>query len=162
MLRKSMVALLAIGAVALLTAESASARGGFGGGGYRAGGGMGGYRAVAIGGGYRVAGMRTGTFANNAWRTGFYPGYRPWRRYPVAAAAVVGAGLAYGAYPYGYYDAGYYNAGYYGNPYYPPYDEAGNYVYNAGGYYGDGGCTIIQRRIPTPYGWVLRPVQVCP
>ena len=122
---------------------------------------MGGYRAAAIGGGYRVAAVRTGTFANNAWRTGFYPGYRPWRQFPVAAAAVVGAGLAYGAYPYGYYDDGYYNAGYYGNGYYPPYDNEGNYVYNAGGYYGDGGCAIIQRRIPTPYGWVLRPVQVC-
>jgi hypothetical protein len=153
MLRKSMVALLAIAAAALLAADSASARGGYrGSGGFRAGIGM---------GGYRVAAMRTGTFANNAWRTGFYPGYRPWRRFPVAAAAVVGAGLAYGAYPYGYYDGGYYNAGYYGNGYYPPYDNEGNYVYNAGGYYGDGGCAIIQRRIPTPYGWVLRPVQVC-
>src|SRR5205085_7690451 len=147
--------------------------GGFGGGGFKGGGGYGGgfraagigmgggYRAAAIGGGYRVAAVRTGTFAGNAWRTGFYPGYRPWRRFPVAAAAVVGAGLAYGAYPYGYYDDAYYGNAYYNNAYYPPYDYDGNYVYNAGGYYGDGGCTIIQRRIPTPYGWVLRPVQVC-
>ena len=106
---------------------------------------MGGYRAAAVSGGYRVAAVRTGTFANNAWRTGFYPGYRPWRQFPVAAAAVVGAGLAYGAHPYGYYDD-HYNAGYYGNAYYRLYDSEGNYVYNAGGYYGDGGCTIIQRR----------------
>jgi hypothetical protein len=180
MLRKSMVALLAIAAAALLAPDTASARGGFGGfrggggfGGFRAAGiGMGnpGFRAAAIGGGYRVAGMRTGTFAQNAWRTGFYPGYRPFRRFPVAAAAVVGAGLAYGAYPYGYgdydngyYDNAYYSNGYYGNgnAYYPPYDYDGNYVYNSSGYYGDGGCTIVQRRIPTPYGWVLRPVQVC-
>ena len=175
MLRKSMVALLAMAAAALLAPDTASARGGFGGG-YRGGGfagggfraagiGMGnpGFRAAAIGGGYRVAGMRTGTFAGNAWRGGFYPGYRPWRRFPVAAAAVVGAGLAYGAYPYGYgyYDDAYYGNAYYNNAYYPPYDYEGNYVYNTGGYYGDGGCYIIQRRIPTPYGWVLRPVQVC-
>jgi hypothetical protein len=156
MLRKSMVALLGMAAVALLAPDTATARGGFGG-----------YRAAAVGGGYRVAGMRTGTFASNAWRSGFYPGYRPWRRFPVAAAAVVGAGLAYGAYPYssGYYDAGYYDnayySGYYGNAYYPPYDTEGNYVYNSGGYYGDGSCYIVQRRIPTPYGWVLRPVQAC-
>src|SRR5689334_12463818 len=173
MSRRSIVALLAIAAMALLVSEAASARGGFGG--YRGGGagfraagiGLGGagFRAASFGGGYRAVavapGLRDGTFAGNAWRAGYYPGYRPWRRFPVAAAAVVGAGLAYGAYPYGYYDDAYYNAGY-GNAYYPPYDEAGNYVYNAGGYYGDGGCTIIQRRIPTPYGWVLRPVQVCP
>lgn len=164
MLRKSILMLFALAALALLMPEEASARGmgGFrgGGGGFHAGGfraagvgiGGGGYRAAAIGGGYRV-----GTFANNAWRTGFYPGYRPWRRVaPVAAAAVVGAGLAYGAYPYGYYDDAYY-----GNAYYPPYDYDGNYVYDAGGYYGDGSCAVIQRRIPTPYGWVLRPVQVC-
>jgi hypothetical protein len=151
--------LFAVAAAALLVPEAASARGGFaGGGGFRAAG-------IGIGGGYRVAAVRTGTFAGNAWRTGFYPGYRPWRRFPVApvaAAAVVGAGLAYGAYPYGYYDDAYYGNGYYNSAYYPPYDYDGNYVYNAGGYYGDGGgCTIIQQPIPTPYGWVLRPVQVC-
>lgn len=142
MLRKSTVALLGIAVAALIAPDTASARGG----------------------GYRVAAVRTGTFASNAWRTGFYPGYRPWRRFPVApvpAAAVVG--LSYGAYPQGngHYDGGYYVPAYYGSAYYPPYDGNGNYVYNAGGYYGDGGCTIVQRRVPTPYGWVLRPIQVC-
>lgn len=136
MLRRSMIALSAIAALALLAPEEASARGG----------------------GHRAAAVRTGTFAHNAWRTGFYPGYRPWRRPPVAAAAVAGAGLAYGPWPYAY---GYSDNAWYGNTYYPPYDYDGNYVYDAGGYYGDGGCTIVQRRIPTPYGWVLRPVQVC-
>ena len=48
-----------------------------------------------------------------------------------------------------------------GYAYYPPYDVDGNYVYNAGGLYGDGSCYVIQRRIPTPYGWVLRPIQIC-
>jgi hypothetical protein len=171
MLRQSMIALCAMAAIALLAPQEALARGGFraGGGfggfhagGYRAAGiGMGGYRAASIGGGYRAAAIRTGTFANNAWRTGFYPGHRPWRRFPLAAAAVVGAGLAYGAYPYGYYDDGYYGNAYYDSAYYPPYDYDGNYVYNSGGYYGDGSCYVIQRRMPTPYVWVLRPVQVC-
>ena len=57
--------------------------------------------------------------------------------------------------------AGEYYDDYYADPYYAnyPYDSDGNFVYN-GGYYGTG-CTIIQRRTPTPYGWVLRPVQVC-
>ena len=137
MVRQTMVALGALAAITLLSPQEALARGG----------------------GYRVAAVRTGTLANNAWRTGFYPGYRPWRRVaPVAAAAVVGAGLAYGAYPYG---NGYYDAYYSGYPYYPPYDTVGNYVYNAGGIYGDGSCYVIQRRIPVPYGWVLRPVQIC-
>lgn len=105
--------------------------------------------------GHRTASVRTGTLAQNAWRTGFHPGYRPWRVpvAPVAAGVAVGAGLAYGAYPYGAYGGGY--------AYYPPYDVDGNYVYNAGGYYGDGSCNLIQRRIPTPYGWVLRPIKVC-
>ena len=68
---------------------------------------------------------------------------------------MVGAGLAYGAYPFGYYDD------YYAQPYYAnyPYNYNGNLIYN-GGYYGNG-CTVIQQRFPTPYGWVLRPVQVC-
>jgi hypothetical protein len=162
MLRKSMVALLAIAAAALLTADTASARGGFGGG-YRGGGvrvagvGMGGYRAAAIGGGYRVAGMRTGTFANNAGAPASiratarggdsrYCGGRGWCRTCLGhilwllRRRLLQRGLA-------------------GNGYYPPYDN-GSYVYNAGGYYGDGGCSSSSgafRRL-----WlVLRPVQVC-
>ncbi len=154
MSRQSIVALLAIAAMALLVSEAASARGGFGGyrgggGGFRAAGiGMGGagFRAASFGGGYRAVavapGLRGGTFAGNAWRAGYHPVYRPWRRFPVRKLIE-------------------FDDDYYGNAYYPPYDYDGNYVYNAGGYYGDGGCTIIQRRIPTPYGWVLRPVQVC-
>ena len=133
MIRRTMVALCATAASAGLVPDEAFARGG----------------------GHRTAAVRTGTFAANAWRTGFYPGYRPWRPIPVApvAAVAVGAGLAYGAYPNGTFGGGY--------AYYPPYDVDGNFVYNAGGYYGDGSCYLIQRRIPTPYGWVLRPIQVC-
>jgi hypothetical protein len=53
--------------------------------------------------------------------------------------------LGYGLYgPYGYSD-------YYDYPYYV----------SDGYYYGDGGCTIVQQRVLTPYGWRFRPVRVC-
>jgi hypothetical protein len=184
MLRKTMVALFAMASIAMLVPDVASARmgggmggggfrggGGFGGGGFRGGGigiGGGGFRAAAIGGGgfrtaaiggggFRAAGpmgFRGGTFAANSFRGGhFRPGFRH-RGFPFAAGAVIGAGLAYGAYDY--YDDGYYG---YGDAYYAsyPYDD---YGYGAG-YYGDGGCYVVRQRIPTAYGWVLQPVQVC-
>jgi hypothetical protein len=47
-------------------------------------------------------------------------------------------------YPYDYYD-------------YPYYDD---YAY-ADTYYDDGGCYVVRRRVATPYGWRIRPVQVC-
>jgi hypothetical protein len=177
MLRKMMVALFA------LVPDVASARGGFGGGGFRGGGGfhgggfrgggigMGGagFRAAAIGPGFRAGpavgfraagpvGFRGGTFAANSFRGGYYrPGFRH-RGYPYVAAAI-GAGLAYGAtYPYGY--GGYYDDSYYGNGYY-----ATSYPYGDGYYddyyYGTGGCVVLRKRVLTPYGWMLRPVQVC-
>ena len=155
MLRKTMVALFAIASIGILVPDVASARGGFGGG--RGGGGFhggGGFRAGGIGmggAGFRAAGpvgfraagpvgFRGGTLAANSFRGGFYrPGFRH-HRFPFAAAAVVGAGLAYGAgYPYGYYDDSYYDGGY---PYYP------NYPYNIEGkrftrrLLPDGGCYV--------------------
>jgi hypothetical protein len=168
MLRKTIVALFAIASIGMLAPDVASARGGFGGGGmggFRGGGGFGGFRgggigmggagfrAAAISPGFRTAafspGIRSGAFANSAFRGGhFRSGFRHHRGFPFAAAAI-GAGLAYGA--YGYYDDDYYYGGY-------PYDDG--YYYGAG-YYGDGGCYVVQQRVPTPYGWVLQPVQVC-
>ncbi|WP_338026091.1 hypothetical protein [Bradyrhizobium algeriense] len=56
----------------------------------------------------------------------------------------VGLGLGYGLYgPYGYYND--YDYGYYDDSY----------------YYGDNGCYIVRRSVLTPYGWRIRPVQVC-
>jgi hypothetical protein len=169
MLHKTMIALFAAASVAMLVPDKASARGGFGGGGFRGGGGFhgggfhgggfrggaigiggGGFRAAAIGGGFRTAalpvaaGFRGGNFAG--YRGGYHHGFRH-RGFPLAAAAVVGAGLGYGLYgPYGYYNG--YDDGY---PYYA------NYGYD----YGDGGCYVVQQRVLTPYGWRLQPVQVC-
>ena len=34
-----------------------------------------------------------------------------------------------------------------------------NYGYDDG--YDYGGCYVVQQRVMTPYGWRLRPVQVC-
>jgi len=54
----------------------------------------------------------------------------------------IGLGLGYGLYgPYGGY----------GYPY---------YAYNDRYYDGDG-CYVVRRRVQTPYGWRIRPVQIC-
>ena len=169
MLRKMMIALFACASVAVLAPDAALARGGFGGGGggfhgggggFRGGGmGMGGgFRAAAVGGGgFRAAGIggggfraaalpaagfRGGTLAVNRFHGGFNHGFRH-RRFPFAVTAV-GLGLGYGYYN-DYYD--------YGDPYYGSYDDSY--------YYGDSGCYIVRRSVRTPYGWRIRPVQVC-
>lgn len=175
MLRTMMIALFASASVAMLAPDVASARSGFGGGGFRGGGGgfgggfhgggfrgggmgMGGagFRAAGIGGGgfrpagiggggFRAvalpaAGFRGGALAVNRFHGGFHRGFHH-RRFPLAVAAV---GLDYGYYN-DYYDYGY--------PYYGSYDDSY--------YYGDSGCYIVRRSVLTPYGWRIRPVQVC-
>src|SRR6266536_2606154 len=158
MLRTAMIALMAMASVSILTVDAASARGGFGGGGFHGGGGGfhggiggGGFRSVAIGGGgFRSAAIsggafRGGTFAANSFRGGFHPGFRHHRGFPFAAAAI-GVGLGLG-YPYGYYDDAY--------PYYADYGYDDSY------YYGDDGCYIVRQSVWTPYGWRVRPVQEC-
>ena len=147
MLRKMMIVLFASASIAMLAPGAALARGGFGGGGFHGGGfhggggfrgggiGMGGagFRAAAIGGGgFRAAALPAGGFRGGAF-----------------AAAAIGVGLGYGLYgPYGYY-----NDYDYGDPYYGSYDDSY--------YYGDSGCYIVRRSVLTPYGWRIRPVQVC-
>jgi hypothetical protein len=56
----------------------------------------------------------------------------------------------FGFFPYGYYDDYAYD-----DPYgsYP-------YAYNDG-YYDNGSCHVVQRRLHTSHGWRLCPVQVC-
>ena len=168
MLRKTMIVLCAAASVAMLAPDTASARGGFGGGGgFRGGGGFhgggfhgggfrgggigiggGGFRAAAIGGGGGFRAARAAVLpAAAGFRGGFHHGFRH-RGFPIAAAAIVGAGVGYGA--YGYY-SGYDDA----YPYYA------NYGYDDGYYYGDGGCYVVQQRVLTPYGLSIQPVQVC-
>ena len=54
--------------------------------------------------------------------------------------------MGYGLYGYGYDD-------YYG--------YGDGYGYDDSYYYGDSGCYIVRRSVLTPYGWRIRPVQVC-
>ena len=106
------------------------------------GGGVGFSRAAMIGGGAGFAGHR---FQGGGFHHGFH---RHGRGFPVGAFA---AGVGLGLYaPYGYYgDYGYYDDYGYGDPYY------------AAAYYDDGGCYIVRRRVPTPWGWSFRRVTVC-
>jgi hypothetical protein len=100
MLRKTMIALMAIASIGLLSPTDASARGGFGGG-FRGGGGF--------GGGFRGGGFRGGGFRGGGWGG------------PAFGVLGLGVGLglagAYGGwgYPYGYGYGGYPGyASYYG------------------------------------------------
>ncbi|MES5483639.1 hypothetical protein QMZ05_12845 [Bradyrhizobium sp. INPA03-11B] len=108
----------------------------------------GGFRSAAIGGGWHGGGWHGGGWHGGGWHGGGW--HRRGWGYPFAAAAI-GFGLGYGAYDY--YD------GYYGNPYYAGYGYDDGYGYGYG--YGDGGCYVVRRRMLTPYGWQVRPVQVC-
>lgn len=144
MLRKTMVALMAIASVSILTIDAASAQRGIGGGGFHGGGGGfhggGGFRSAAIGG----APLRH-SFAAAPFHGGFQDGFRQHHQRFPSVAATVGFGLGYGAWR-SYYDSGYpYYAGYYDDAY----------------YYGSGGCHIVRQRVLTPVGWRIRPVQVC-
>ena len=182
MLRKMMIALFAAASVAMLAPDAASARGGFGGGG-------GGFHGVAVAVSTAVAAVRRRLprrrHGNGRRRFPFccdrrrrFPfGCDRRRRFPFGricrlpdfAAAALPSTSFRGRLPprisgigdfhcrggsrtwpglrlyYDYYDDGY--------PYYGSYDDAY--------YYGDSGCYIVRRSVLTPYGWRIRPVQVC-
>jgi hypothetical protein len=83
-------------------------------------------------------GFHGGGFHGGGWGPGLGVG---------VGLGLVGAYAAFGPYGYGAYPYGY--GGYYGAP----------YAYS--GYYGEGGCYLVRHRVWTPFGWRLRPVQVC-
>lgn len=164
MLGKAMVALMAMASISILTVDAASAQRGIGGSCFYGGGGgfhggSGGFhgRAVGMGAGFRGAAIGGGGFWSAAiggapFRHSFAAAPlhgavqhgQHHRRFPIAAPAI-GFGLGYGAWR-SYYDSGYpYYAGYYDDAY----------------YYRDGGCYIVRQRVLTPFGWRIRPVQVC-
>jgi hypothetical protein len=180
MLRKTLIAVLAIAAAGTLMPGIASARGGFGGGGgggfhgaSMGGGGGGGFHAAAMGrggfsagamgggSGFRSAavgpgnGFRSATIGNRAWNANALAG-GPVRSGPVGASGFH-PGFHRGfhhRFPVGTFAAGI------GYGIYDPYAYYGDdYAYND--YYDDGGCYVVQRRVHTRYGWRLRPVQVC-
>jgi hypothetical protein len=142
MLRKTVIALFAVASIGMLAPGAASARGGGGGGGGGGhGGGMGGggmHGGGFGGGGFHGGGFHGGGFHGGGFHNAFHHG----RGFGVGA---FGLGLGYGLYdPYDYYAD-------YGYPYYADGDS----------YYDDGGCYVVRRRVHTPYGWRIRPVQVC-
>jgi hypothetical protein len=91
------------------------------------------------GGGFHGGGFHGGGFG------GFHGGGFRGRGFGYGLGAVgLGVGLGYGLYgPYGYY------GGY------------GGYPYNDGYYADEGGCYLVRRRVHTPYGWRIRPVEIC-
>ena len=137
MLRKTMIALLALASFGLLSPDVASARGGFGGGGGFHGGGMGGFHGGGTGG-FHGGGM--GGF-HGGGMGGFHGGgFHGFHHHGFGPGFVFGLGLGV---PYYYGD-------YYGD-YYPYYSEGGD----------EGQCYLVRRRVHTRYGWRLRTVQIC-
>jgi hypothetical protein len=135
MLRKTIIALLAVASIGLVSPTVALARGGGGGGGGGGHGGgsfaMGGFNRGAMAGGFRSAeGFRGRGFGFRGHDFGR-------RRF----------GFGFGGYPYDYYDDYAYG------DYYP-------YAYNDT-YYDNGNCYVVQRRVHTTHGWRVQPVQVC-
>jgi hypothetical protein len=139
MLRKTAIALFAVASIGLLAPDVALARGGGGGGGGgggHGGGGFGGGHGGGFGGGH--GGFGGGGFHGGGFHGGGFRG----RGFGLG----LGFGGLYGAYDY-YGDYGYpYYA--YDQPYYDSYSD-------------DGSCYVVRRRVHTPQGWRVRPVQVC-
>jgi hypothetical protein len=172
MLRKAMVALMAMASLSLLGVDAASARGGFGGGGFHGGGfGGGGFHGGGFGGGgFRGGGVGLGGGGFRAAAIGG-AGFR--------SAAIGGAGFraatvgpafrgSYAAFHGGFHPGFRHHRRFpfavaavglgvgLGYPYY------GDYGYDDA-YYDDddGGCYLVRQRVWTPHGWRVRPVQVC-
>ncbi|WP_174556517.1 hypothetical protein [Bradyrhizobium canariense] len=93
-----------------------------------------------FGGGHFGGGGFHGGFGGGGFHGGGFRG----RGFGYGVGAFgLGLGLGYGLYgPYGYY-------GGYGYPYYDDY------------YADESSCYIVRRRVHTPYGWRIRPVEIC-
>lgn len=163
MLRKTMTVLCAVASIAILTPDLALARGGGGGGGH--GGGGGGHAGGFGGGGFGGRGFGGGSFATGGGSFG-----NSFARAAPASGIVtapgsrfVGAQVNHGGFGHGFHGRrffagggfGYYD-GYWGYPDYA-YDDS----YYDDSYSDNGSCYVVQRRVHTPYGWRVRPVQVC-
>jgi hypothetical protein len=165
MLRKTMIALLAVASIGLVSPTMALARGGGGGGGHGGGGfggggggfhgggfgGGGGFHGGGFGGGgFHGGGFGGGGFHGGGLASGFHGGGFHGGGFHGRG---FGRGLAFGGLGYGLYGA-YDDYGYgYPDAYYPyAYDDT----------YGDNGdCYVVQRRVHTKQGWRVHPVQVC-
>jgi hypothetical protein len=161
MMRKTIIALLAVASVGLAAPTMALARGGGGGGGGHGGGGMGGGHGGGFGGGMGGGGFHGGGFGGGGFHGGgFAGGFHDGGGFhgggfhgrDFGRRFAFGSGQGYGVYdPYDYDD----DTGYYGYP----------YVYYPNGYsdsYADNGnCSVVQRRVHTTHGWRREPVEVC-
>jgi hypothetical protein len=163
MLHKTMIALCAMASIGMLAPEMALARGGGGGG--HGGGGFG-------GGGRGAGGMSAGSFAGRSAGGGSFNGGNVSNSFARATpnAGVQGnfqgnfqgnrfAGANSGG--RGRFDRGFRGRGFFagGVGIYDGYSDYPDYAYDD--YSDNGGCYVVQRRIQTPYGWRVRPVQVC-
>ena len=177
MLRKTMIALLAVASISILVPDVALAGhgGGGGGGGHGGGGGFGGGHGGGFGGGRGFGGGGFGG-AGFAARSGSFGS--SFARSTAIGAAGVGAGVAgfhgariatgnfnhgvwHGGFHHGFRHGrrffvagGFWGPGYYDDYYDYPYYTADDYYYN-------GGCYVVRERVHTRYGWRIRPVQVC-
>jgi hypothetical protein len=177
MLRKTMIALLAVASISILMPDVALAGhgGGGGGGGHGGGGGFGGGHGGGFGGGRGFGGGGFGG-AGFAARSGSFGS--SFARSTAIGAAGVGAGVAgfhgariatgnfnhgvwHGGFHHGFRHGrrffvagGFWGPGYYDDYYDYPYYTADDYYYN-------GGCYVVRERVHTRYGWRIRPVQVC-
>jgi hypothetical protein len=135
MLRKTVIALLAVASVGVATPTMALARGGGGGGHGGGGGGFHGGGMGISGGGFHGGGFgRSMAFHDGGFRGGEFHGHG------FDHDRDFGRRFGFGGYvPYDYYD---------------------NYAYGDT-YYDNGSCYVIQRRVHTTQGWRRQPVQVC-
>jgi hypothetical protein len=137
MLRKTVIALLAVASVGVAMPTMALARGG-GGGGHGGGGGFhgGGFGGSSFHGGLAGGYHGAMAFHDGGFRGGEFHG----RGFDHDRDFGRRFGFGFGGYlPYDYYD---------------------NYAYGDT-YYDNGSCYVIQRRVHTTHGWRLQPVQVC-
>jgi hypothetical protein len=173
MLRKTVIALLAVASVGLVSPTMALARGGGGGGGGHGGGGFGG--GGGHGGGFGGGGFHGGGFGGGGFHGG---GFGAFHANSFAMGGVHNGGMA-GAFHNGadFRGGEFHGGGFRGHGFrrglafgavgaglgYGLYDD---YAYDAPYDYGDtyydnGSCYVVQRRVHTTHGWRLQPVQVC-
>jgi hypothetical protein len=152
MLRKTVMALLAVASVGLAAPTMALARGGGGGGGH--GGGFGGGGGFHGGGmGMAGGGFHGGGFGGGSFHGGFAGGSRGGMAFHDARGDEFhGRGFDHDrdfGRRFGFGFGGYY-----------PYDDYDDYAYGDT-YYDNGNCYVVQRHVHTTHGWRLQPVQVC-
>jgi hypothetical protein len=157
MLRKTVIALLAVASVGLASPTIALARGGGGGGhggggmggGHGGGFGGGGFRGGGFGGGFRGGGI---AFHDGGFRGGEFRGGR-FGEFRGRGVHDRDFGRRRFGFGYPYYD--YYDDYAYDYPYgYYPFASSDSYADN-------GSCYVVQRRVHTTHGWRLQPGQVC-